>query len=127
MNKHIDELIKKFKAMPGSDACLIVADQLEELGDPNSEILRRSRLEDTDFEKNGSSGSGRGAGDGEGNGSGYGWGSGKGDTYGDGRGCGSNHANGNGSGSGSGSWNENCTETREFAESRLPSPRRRTR
>ena len=88
MNNHIDQLIKHFNAMPGSDACLIVADQLEELGDPNSEIIRESLLLDT--------------GDGFGSGSGYGYGGGFGSGGGSGYGGGFGYGGGSGGGSGGG-------------------------
>lgn len=109
MNNHIDELIKKYKAMPGSEACLVVADQLEELGDPNSEIVRDSLLADTDFEENGAGssfwdgfgdGCGSGFGDRLGRGFGDGCGGGNGRGYGNGYG-----SSGNGDGSGSGCGN----------------------
>ena len=96
--------------MPGSDPCLVVADLLEEMGDPNSEIVRDSRLVDTgNFGGNASNryvarGIAFGEGDGDGNGDGWGDGSGDGDV-GEGYGEGSGLAWGGGDGDGWG----NCS------------------
>lgn len=111
MNNHIDELIKKFKAMPTSDACLVVAAQLEELGDLNSEIVRDSLLADTDFEKCYSSATGLGSGLGYGEGSGEGHGRGYGDGYGIGGGEGDGCGFGCGDGVGFGAADGSCGGT----------------